>query len=278
MNTPECFQKTLQNYQSNNSDYYSKERINALKYNQGDFDFQFWHEQMGEYGRIIESFENIAGLMDYTDTNETFAEACRGVISFEAGILKSGFHALTLRAVQCLISGDAFEKLNRTDDFIAYASTGNDYIDYSITMRKTIDEKLFYRIFPDIEESDNRFREVMMQTQDLSAGEFIDFWLGEAAKSPFDYNKCEMDVFVELGRYGRGLAQECLVRLKDLTEIELMERNDYENLYFYSEALHFSGGLSSEQKEVCRQIASQLEGKSDVLKETAFELIALSNS
>ncbi|OMF24536.1 hypothetical protein BK133_22725 [Paenibacillus sp. FSL H8-0548] len=63
--------------------------------------------------------------------------------------------------------------MDRTDDFIAYASTGNDYLDYGIVMRKTIDRNLFYRVFSDIKESDEQFLEVMSRNSQLPVADAI---------------------------------------------------------------------------------------------------------
>jgi hypothetical protein len=274
MNTLDCFKKDLES-----SGYQDIEEINSLKYNQGNFDVQLWQKHTGEYGRVVESFENLADLVMSLKENESHREEAEPIIAFEAGIIKSGYQLLALKAVLRLISEHAFDSLNKTENFIAYTTTGNDYIDYSILMRKTINLDLFYEIFPDIQEKDILFDEEMRKNQHLSVGDFLDYW-SDAVHSDLGletFIKSDMEVFLQLEHFGNDLARECLERLKKLIHLETLERENYEQIYYYVEALHFSGKLTEEQKQDCSIIADRMNEKVGDLTETSQELMVFSN-
>jgi hypothetical protein len=183
---------------------------------------------------------------------------------------------LALKAVVRLIDEDAFSLLNKTENYIAFASTGNNYLDYSLTMRKTINLELFYEIFPDIREKDLQFNVEMDKNRHLSVSEYLDYWTaavhdGYSLESPYKYVKSELDIFKQLERFGNNLANECLERLKRFTYDEGLERKDYEKIYYYVEALHFSGHLTEMQRIECSLIADQMtKSKNDLTEATKF--------
>ncbi|OAB41718.1 DUF4303 domain-containing protein [Paenibacillus glacialis] len=281
INTLDSFKKTLESYPKQRNPY----EINTLKYNQGDFGFQLWQEHMGVHGQIVESFENLAELVSHSD-QESFSDDDVPIIAFEAGIIKSGFQLLAIKAVLRLISDNAFESLNTTENFIAFAATGDDYIDYSIVMRKSISSELFYEIFPDIREKDIQFNEEMKKNQHLSVNEYLAYWSDAMnsnyrLKTPFSFLKSEIEVFKQMEHFGDALAQECLERIKKILDVEDLERKDYDHIYFYVEALHFSGKLTEEQLKDCSIIADRMITRSldddDGLKETSQELMFFVN-
>lgn len=278
MNTIKCFKLTLHKYQTEYPKYHEINYANSLKYNQGDFDFQFWPDDMGDYGRIIEQLETLGNSIKYLESDELIALDSNPIFAFEAGIIKSGYHVLALKAVLRLISENAFDSLNKTDNFIAYASSGHEDIDYGIVMRKSINQSLFYSLFPDIKEKDLQFEESMKLNQHLSVGEFIDYFseaiLDEYAQvTPFTFFKPQMEIFLQLEHFGNELAQECIERLNEMVGFESLERDDYKRIYFYVEALHYAGQLTEEQLEQCCLIARLMNEKSPTLKETSQVLI-----
>ncbi|KQO18336.1 DUF4303 domain-containing protein [Paenibacillus sp. Leaf72] len=270
MNTLESFEETLRSYPKLKSAH----EVNSLKYNQGDFEFQYWQEHMGMHGLVIDFFEKLAYLTEDLEEEETPAKDSDPIVAFETGIMKAGFQVLVLKAVKRLIEEDAFQSLNKTKNFIAFAATGNDYLDYSLIMRKTIDPQLFYEIFPDLQEKDEQFKQTMQQNQQLSVGKYLDYWLDAlesefAEVSPFQFDKAEIDVFLQLESFGNALAVECIARLEKLADKEELEQEDNQLIYYYAEAIHFAGGLSPEQKLECIRIAERL----DENQEETFGLI-----
>jgi hypothetical protein len=283
-NTISCFENTLEEYQSRNDDYKKQDRIQSLKYNCGDFDFQFWQDHMGINGRYISLFESIANRASDVDKRESQQPiAGSAVIAYEAGIIENGYYVCALEAMQRLVNEDAFDILNRTDDFIAYAFTGDDCTDYGFVMRKTIDRDLFYRVFPDIRELDEQFNEEMNRNRHLSVANSIEYWSDAihsnySLEPPFTYSKPAMEIFLQLEHYGNELAMECLERLTALASLDHLESKDYERLGFYIEALYFCGPLTSNQLKQCMEIGIKLtEAGEEVLIEYAKELEAIAS-
>ncbi|MFF2885885.1 DUF4303 domain-containing protein [Paenibacillus sp. NPDC057967] len=266
MNTESCFKETLSSYQSDNPDYNDRDHIIQLKYSQGDFDFQFWFEGTDGPARHIDNFGKIASAVSY-DSRENFEEAVIGapVAAIESGVIENGYFVCVLRAVQQLIADHAFDVLNTTSDFIAFATSGNDYTDYNITMRKTIDKDLFYQVFPDVKESDAKLEEAMKDNENLSLAESIAYWSDAIDREslefePYSFMKPFMEIFVQLSHFGNELAQESIERLTEIAAgSQGFDQEAYNKMSFYLEALHFSGTLTPEQAEQCRVIANRLE-------------------
>ncbi|CAH1232547.1 hypothetical protein PAECIP111891_07037 [Paenibacillus allorhizoplanae] len=285
MNTLDRFANTLERYRGGKygDKYQEVSEVLSLKYNQGDFSFQFFPDDMGDSGRIIRAFESLAYSVMDLDEDDCLSEEDEPVIAFEAGILKDGFNLLTLKAVAHLIEENAFAPLQRTEDFIAFAATGNDYVDYSLTMRKTIDLDLFYRLFPDVKEKDALFQAEIDKTAGLTVSEALDYWLPAVhsdyvPESPAQYIKFEYDLFMRLECYSNSLARECLERMKKFDWNEPLERNDYELIAYYQEALHFAGELTEDQRENCIALAEQMTDSNEDLQEWANTLLAIART
>lgn len=279
LNTMSCFEKTLGEYQSRNEKYKKQDHIQSLKYNCGDFDFGFWQDHMGQNRRYVALFESIANrAADVNKEEPEQAYAGTAVVAFEAGIIENGYYVCALKAMQRLVNEGAFDILDKTDDFIAYAFTRDDCTDYGFVMRKTIDRDLFYRVFPDIQELDEQFNEEMNRNRHLSVADSIDYWSDAihsdySLEPPFTYIKPAMEIFLQLEHFGNELAKECLERLTALASLDHFDRKDYERLGFYIEALYFCGPLTSRQLKQCMEIGLKLtEVGEEVLIEYAKEL------
>src|SRR4051794_27322685 len=108
-----------------------------------------------------------------------------------------------MNAVRRLGEDKAFDQLAKSEDFIYFASTGNDYVDYSLTMRKTIPKELFYRCFPDQEVKDQQFKVALQQQKDWTVAERLDYWVDKfksefSEGSTYKYCKTEYDAFMSL--------------------------------------------------------------------------------
>lgn len=272
------FENTFQEQYSHNED---RSQINSLKYSLGDFYFQFWSEQMGNFGHLLDDFEKFADIHSYNSGEEPLQPGDQPVIAFEAGIICDGYHALNLETVVRLKAENAFDSLNTTPNFIAFASSDNDYIDYGIVMRKTIESDLLYEVFPDIKEKDVQFQAWVDHNQQLSASEVLDqlhatFLDSSNLGVPFSMDRCEYDVFEQLEHHGNTLAEECLSRLHNYTGIAKLKREHFDLIYCYIEALHFAGELTSEQKHACSQLANKFQDQSENLVDAVKELRAIS--
>ncbi|MNJ64169.1 hypothetical protein D3C77_601120 [compost metagenome] len=91
-------------------------------------------------------------------------------------------------------------------------------------------------------------------------------------------NRCEYDVFEQLEHLGNALAMECLNRLHQFTTIKSLEREHFDLIHCYIEALHFAGKLTSEQKNTCSQLAHTFLEQNEDLIDAARELNALAAS
>ncbi|WP_171056336.1 DUF4303 domain-containing protein [Paenibacillus sinopodophylli] len=281
MNTLSYFENTLAKYQDRYENYYEQHEIQSLKYNSGDFDLQFGQDHMGEYGRYVTQFETIAYCASDID-KEHAEQAMEGVpvVAFEAGIIEDGYYVCAIEAMQRLVNEDAFNSLDKTDNFIAYASTGEDGLDYDIVMRKTIDANLYYLVFPEMKESDEKFDEAINESKHLTVSDAISYWTdiihnNNSLEPSFTYIKPTMEIFVQLERFGSELAQECLDKLTELPSLENLDNADYEKIGFYIEALYFCGSFTPEQMKQCVQIEQRFLEGDDILIECANELKAI---
>lgn len=115
MNTISGLNNTVKLNYSN----YSYEDIQRLKYNQGDFAFQFYPSDMGDRSDIAEGFERIASDLMYEDDEvEELSSDDVAVMSYEKKIFNNGHYLLALNAVKRLAASNEFTVLNKTEDFI----------------------------------------------------------------------------------------------------------------------------------------------------------------
>lgn len=264
MNTLDCFKTTLHTYQENSSNYYTNEGIRSLKYNRGDFDFEYWDKHMGEYGKYILFFESIFEMAPEVDRDQNIEELDgTPVVAFESGVIENGYYLCALKAMQQLIADNTFDCLHKTDDFISYTSVGIDDLEYGLVMRKTIELELLYHVFPHIKESDIKFNKVMEQHKNMSVTDALSYWSKDCDSSFTlkilnDHYKPEYEAFLQLERYGNDLAKICLEKLTHLVHLNNLEDKQLAQILFYTEALHFSGRLTEEQIEQCNVISSKL--------------------
>lgn len=254
-----------------NYSHYSYEDIQSLKYNQGDFAFQFYPSDMGDRSDIAEGFERIASdlpdLMYEEDEVDELSSNDVAVMSYEKKIFKDGHYLLALNAVKRLAASNEFNVLNKTEDFIYYAATGNDYVDYSVVMRKTIVPELFYNCFPDLKVKDEEFNSHLVHQSQKNVSECLDYWV-EAfksefnEKSPYKYIKTEYDVFVSLESFGRELASECIGRLYQ--QLSGSSEVNVDEIFIYLKALEFVvDTFDDELINGCKLIVELLENQSD---------------
>ncbi|MCM3749495.1 hypothetical protein M3223_19260 [Paenibacillus pasadenensis] len=254
----------------------SEQRL-ELKYHLGNFAFQ--PAAMPSDEPYMDWFIRVGhSAMGMTLEEETESVAAP-IVAFESGIIvQDGYQTLALRAVQQLIKEGAFESLHRTPDFIAYASTGHDYLDYSLVMRKTIETALLYELFPELKDKDEAFAAEMKKNRHLTAAEYLDYWM-EAFKDsqtqtfPFTHLKCEMDLFVQMEHLGPSLAEECLLRLQPLANKPELYYMHTSIMDIYVEALHFAGPLTAEHRACCFSLAELIRDKN--VPELYWELLAL---
>lgn len=274
LNTLEGFQRALERNPMDRDE----RSINWLKYNQGDFRYHLWLED----DKIVNFFTQLADLTTYPEEDFLFNTEDQPIIAFEAGIIKMGYYLLTLRAMQRLITEGELESLNTTEDFIAFASTGNNDVDYSIVMPKTIEPALFAKIFPFDHAKDLKFRELMLQNQHFSVTEYLDYWSDAVLSSysetiPYIYGKSDLEVFIQMEHLGNALAQECIQRLNPLIDLEIIEIENYYFIYYYIEALHFAGPLTKQQLDDCKQLANRMNERGEDLEDALREINAVIN-
>ncbi len=117
---------------------YSPSKINAfdgVKYNSGDFSFEDYCFPDSEIGRMYAEFAN--QLDDKSDEYEARAEQDR--------------RSALIRAIERLRPD--FTQFDLTPDFVAYVSDWQRYrSDWPATMRATIPEGLFNKLFPSFKE------------------------------------------------------------------------------------------------------------------------------
>jgi hypothetical protein len=112
---------------------------------------------MGTSQQIIEECEEIASDVQDVDHLEDLSDEDIPVIAYEKRIFNDGFFLAALNATKRLGTTSELNSLDKSNNFICYAATGNDYVDYSLVMRKTIEPDLFYTCFPKLKDQDKQF-------------------------------------------------------------------------------------------------------------------------
>ncbi|URN94242.1 MAG: hypothetical protein NAG76_20860 [Candidatus Pristimantibacillus lignocellulolyticus] len=240
LNTDSSFEKTIeQNYS-----HYTEDRKNDVKYNQGDFSFQFFPSDMGVSRGIVEGCENVASSIKYEDNIDNISPNDTAIIAYERKIFNDGFYLAAFNALKRIGNSSELDKLNKSKNFIYYASTGNDYVDYSLVMRKTIDNLLFYNCFPELKNKDEEFQAHIEYINSKSIVEIIDYWeealQGEFNEgAPYSYIKMEYQIFEGLKVFSNSIAEENIHRLELKIDDDLKNNVIRNKVDIYLKTLEF---------------------------------------
>lgn len=240
LNTDSSFEKTIEQKYS----HYTEDQKNDIKYNQGDFSFQFFTSDMGDSRGIVEGCENVASSIKYEDNIDNISPNDIAIIAYERKIFYDGLYLAAFNALKRIGNSSELDKLNKSNNFIYYAATGHDYVDYSLVMRKTIDPRLFYNCFPGIEIKDEEFQAHIESINSKSIVEIIDYWeealQGEFNEgSPYSYIKMEYQVFEVLKVFGNSMAEENIQRLEMKIDDDLKNNVIRNKVDIYLKTLEF---------------------------------------
>ncbi|MEK3915203.1 hypothetical protein [Paenibacillus sp. FSL H7-0331] len=237
--------------------------MKSLRYALGDFAHNF-HEFNEKFDTLYNHFEIIASAHADEEIDH-IAEGDEVVIAFEKRIFNDA-HYLFAQNVAIKLKGH-FSGLNTTDDFIYFASTGNDYIDYSITMRKTMDQELFYRCFPETKELDNEFENKLNELKQLDVSKQVDYWLEQLIKNTHNTDKfiitrCLKESYhafeaLEANEY--ALVPELLSRIEHEANKDTLNAEAYLDLSVYVTALRFIQQLDNKDVDSLIAIINKLE-------------------
>lgn len=251
LNTVEQFKDTLQGYIDDYPEYAKKNMQRSLKYSLGDFSFAFYGDE--HFSEFFSSLFNT-----YREITECIREGeginfdfelikCKDInLVFESKLFDNALYSIVLNVTKRL--KNHFNILNTTEDFIAFASSGNDYIDYSLSMRKTIEKELFYELFPEEKENDMQFEKTKADVSRLNFEQEFDFWFDEVLKDDYrtgkgvysKYIKTEYEAVRALGDKGKDCIKDifrmlhCIVNKVKSSKIE---KEDYQRGFLLCELL-----------------------------------------
>ncbi|WP_161601643.1 DUF4303 domain-containing protein [Paenibacillus luteus] len=241
LNTEQSFEEHVERHYATDT----KDSKLEIKYNQGDFTYQFFPSDMGKMQELIEGCEHLAySGVQHNEDLEDLLDCDRALIAYEKKIFNGGFYLAAFNALKRIGNTSELDKLHKTDNFIFYAATGHDYIDYSLLMRKTIDLPLFYSCFPDLKTKDDEFDGLMKSINSKNIIEIVDFMeialQGEFNEgSPYEYIKMEYQVFDTFKNKGGKLAAECTNRLEKSIIDDLTNNVNRNKIEIYLKALEF---------------------------------------
>ncbi|MBD8497919.1 DUF4303 domain-containing protein [Paenibacillus arenosi] len=172
------------------------------KYAEGDYSFM--------YEDMPERLENWLSVFWCISVEEPRHLEIDQNYLFEKTLFDSQLFLIAIDVIQRL--QQAFQKLNRTDDFIAYVSAadggGGDYLTTSQLIRKCVSKEQLYKAMPDIKEMDNAFEQAVYAVQQKPLPEQVKHWVaviekGEFGKnSPYNFSKTDYEVYEQLMELG----------------------------------------------------------------------------
>lgn len=280
INTLPAFNKSIEDYYSQ----YTEKEQHQIKYNLGDFPYEFYDEDMGPSGEMVTAFESIAFVFGYEpESLEEISDSDEPKIAFEKAIFLEGYYVLALNAVKRLIAENAFASLDRTDDFVSFADTNYRWTDKSVTMRKTIPIDLLYKMYPDLKDMDAQFNEILEKQSHMSISDKLDHWV-EVLESkfndgnPYHYDKTAYHVFLSWEVHGNELAEECIKRVEGILSHGTMDLPTIEKLSVLLKALEFAGTISDDALKRCDTIITRLRAEEDFDPFTLHDLVTFIKS
>ncbi|TYP70209.1 DUF4303 domain-containing protein [Paenibacillus methanolicus] len=261
LNTTSWFSTNLSRYTEPDSDY-----VAWIKYNPGDFAFQFGEKHMGDYGKVIQQFVTI-GISRFGHPDgypKPGGVSSVPQVAFEAGIIEEGYQLLALQAVKRLIREEAFASLHKTKNFIAYSVTENEDLDYAITIRQAIGSGLFYEVFPQLQMQDDYCEREVERYQKSTVGECLDHWMAAVHDSyyknvkSYAFSKIEYGVFLSLKRFGSDFAQAALERLIALMDHAIWGNEEHYEFEYYMQCVRSSDILTPRLRKMCKELATSI--------------------
>lgn len=194
INNLEKYHSTLKRYISMYPKYKEDSEARSLKYSLGDFEFMYTNHDScfsNNFRTIFGEYMNIAnGIRDEEIIKEKQSIFNTIKTAYSGDLFDDSLYSILKNVLDRLVL--SFDLLNKTNDFIYYLSTGDDYIDYSLSMRKTVQESLFYRVFPDMKNKDLEFELVMKKFNGMQPNEMFESLYTEVQKDNYRIGK---DIF-----------------------------------------------------------------------------------
>ncbi|WP_458118890.1 hypothetical protein [Paenibacillus sp. Z6-24] len=127
-----------------------------------------------------------------TATRELFTQTDGEFIQImDQSIRDSGLTVIALRVMERL--QPEFQRLDRTNDFIAYVQSpdgeGGDYLTFSTLIRKTVPLERLYQVMPQEREDDEQFDALFQQYAVRSVQEQLDYWSEQIRRNRWNTNK-----------------------------------------------------------------------------------------
>lgn len=196
-----------------------------LKYAEADYPFMYetMPERLGTWLRMYACI--MLEEPGYLDIEQRYL--------FEKELFDSQLFLIAIDVIHRLRHD--FERLRRTDDFIAYVSAadgvGGDSLTTSQLLRRCVSEELLYKAMPDVKEKDEAFRAAIHAVWQKPLREQVMHWItvieqGEFGKgSPYSFWKTDYEAYeqlIELGGTAVPYIQEHLnTKLKEDTRLIL---------------------------------------------------------
>lgn len=276
INNEVSHKKTVADYMSKYPKFSQADNQRSLRYGLGDFPFMFSNVDKTLSNRFKAIFDEMDLIRHYLEDGEVPAwllEDLNQTRYFTSDIFDHSFYYLGQRVFNRL--KPYMQKLDCTDDFISFMTPGDDYLELSITIRQSVEEKLFYKIFPDLEISDRSFQKEMYVLEEMDQYQRLGFVVDEmmdninrTSELLSGYTKTEYDLIVYLNKYLS--VDDCIDLLESVnTDIQAsgeMEdyRRNYAQIYVLCQVIYEQGGVGSRQKEAVEDVYDYLVAQSDM--------------
>ncbi|WP_426451139.1 DUF4303 domain-containing protein [Paenibacillus sp. S-38] len=259
LNTQEGFERTVA--ESPYYSQYTEEQKHDLQYSLGDFAFSYdsfsgpFASQYAAYHDAVKAL-SAAGGFEGLEAHKGSPDLVRYV--YKAELFEGGQYQTALRVTKKLLAQSVW-LLQTTPDFVAFASSGSEYIDYSMVMRQTIELKRFYQVFPEMKSHDEAFQTAVEKAKSLPHSEQVAFWW-DRVKENRNRNpealltatvRTDYQAIEALAAGGASLLPAVMQALRSA-----VQQKDEEKTSFLCEVLLEAGGLS---REVLGEMAAAIE-------------------
>ncbi|MCZ8523971.1 MULTISPECIES: DUF4303 domain-containing protein [Paenibacillus] len=279
-NTLEGLERTIT--ESPHYSKYTQEQKRDLKYSLGDFAFSYasftgpFASQYAAYHDVVKA-EAVSGGFDAVEVYRGSPDHVRYVYAAE---LFGGGQYITALQVTKRLTAQSVWLLQTTPDFVAFASSGSEYVDYSVAMRQTIETQRFYSVFPEMRIHDEVFQAAVQKISRCSYSEQVSFWY-ECVRENRDRNpeglltstvRTDYQAVEALADSGADIVPEILRQLR-----ESVQRADEEKAAFLCEVLlefdSFGREAPGEMEAVLAYVPSGNTVLRALLTETRHEIL-----
>lgn len=273
INNEEANRESVEYYRDKYPRYQESGATDSLRYALGDFEFMFTSFS-DSFNRKHDLLSTISEMISEKEYDVKSTKVMNSEV-FSAQLFDDSLYYV-LGNVLSRLTVD-LDKLDKTEDFIMYLSTGDDYIDYNITFRNQCSVEQYYKLMPEMKGLDAKFEDGIAEFDNYDGLRLFDEMFEECKKNT---HRTTQDIFSSTIRTEYEGVKYLSARFSVQQSFEIMDyliENDDKDfnskIYILSLVLLNQSVENTVNKGTLKKYIDTIENKHDKSKEYSIEYL-----